>query len=200
MGDEGTWYSIPPGNTAAEIFPRLAGRRYDSGSLLGDSSAGPCHPPTVDTASWTRRSCPVPSSRVSGVTLLLPPVFRPAHLQLESEPTPVLGHILGSWHMEEIGGPPVRSVTIWLETHPGYPSIAAPVGTQQRAFFECRIDIASRSGYLSSFVLDVPHAGPRQYLAAYWPARDGVWLAAQCSSPERSEEPSMRAMILSVSY
>ena len=200
MGGEGTSLSIGPTSTAAEIFPRVAGRAHDSGSLLGDSSAGACHAPGVDTAGWIRHSCPVPSSRVGGVAILLPPRFLSDDLQFTSEPTPVLGHALGSWYVEATGGPPVRSVNVWLETHPGYPSIAAPVGTRQEEFVECRIGTASRRGYLCSFVLDMPHADPQQYVAAYWPVRDGVWIAAQCASPDRFDEPAMRAMLLSLSY
>ena len=147
-------------------------------------SLAPCERRTLDTASWTWRDVPWPSSRIGTARILLPVAYHIPVSPFESEnPEPAsINRALGVWYaLEESGAPsrPLRSFALWLETQGVYPEHAiSPVPTLLSEQECMLVGEDGRRWNVASYVLESSDRPLAFDMSAYSECGSGLFLQA----------------------
>ena len=114
--------------TKWSTFPQIPdSAKGHNGELLAAPNSPPCPLPVrADTATWLKGRTRFSSQYLRGISLWLPPDFRPYPYRDTMPPpedtTRYWGHILGSWwRLSRSGATSMEEMAIWIGPHQGYP-------------------------------------------------------------------------------
>lgn len=190
----------PRGAFPFVVFPRT-GHGDDEGTVSANPAAVRCEPLEREVGRWAVAEAEVKCSQLKRLTVRLPAEYENRLLQpIVDGDVEHLGHIVGSWWKKDPNGDPEASpsVSFWIGSDAGYPTVGMPPGTRQIVLHECWDTIDGARLHIARFTLADVRRNKRYWVAAYCTLREDLVLTASWSGPDAVTEREGLAIIRSM--
>lgn len=189
----------PRGSFPFVVFPRT-GFGDSAGTVLANPTAVKCEALDTVIDRWAVAEADIKCSHLSQFRIRLPVGYENClHQPFRDGDGDHLGHILGSWCRNDPHGKAQASPTVsfWIGSEEGYPTVGMPPGTRQVALRECSDVIDGVRIQIARFILADVRQNESHHIAAYWTLREDLVITASWSGPDALAEREGLAIIRS---
>jgi hypothetical protein len=190
----------PRGSFPFVVFPRT-GLSDDTGTALANPAAAKCAALETEVDRWAVAEADIKCSRLSQFRIRLPVGYENClHQPTVDGDGEHLGHIVGSWCRRDSDGKAQASpsVSFWIGSDEGYPTVGMPPGTRQVALRECSDMVDGVRVQIARFILAEVRQNESYWIAAYWALREDLVITALWSGPDALAEREGLAIIRSM--
>jgi hypothetical protein len=186
----------PRGSFPFVVFPRTG--FGDAGTVLANPAAAKCAALETEIDRWAVAEADIRCSRLSQFRIRLPVGYENClHQPTVDGDGEHLGHIVGSWCRKGPDGNAQASpsVSFWIGSDEGYPTVGMPPGTRQVALRECSDVVDGVRVQIARFILADVRQNESYWIAACWALREDLVITALWTGPDALAEREGLAII-----